>query len=142
MNTFKVVLLFLITLPLASCSKDSDSCYCNLANLNLNQTYWEGIILYKESSKEQSFRIKVFFDSINRGEYRIVDFPIDIPYSEKSIFTYKIDSKMIHIEGGTNNVLLGYWFVTDVNEKGDDLVLQSNIIDEENNSKLYLTKKY
>lgn len=142
MNVFKVVLLFLISLSLLSCNKDNDFCKCNMANLNLYQTYWEGTILLKESGQERSFQIKVFFDSINHGEYSITNFSPDIPYSKKSIFTYKIDGKMLLIEDGYNNILLGYWFVTNVNEEGDGLVLQHNIIDEVSNSVLFLTKKY
>lgn len=140
MKTLRVNLLFLIPLFLLCCTKEYDSCKSNIDNLNLYQTFWEGTIIYKESGQEQSFQIKVFFDFNNHGEYSIAGLSPQLPYSEKSIFTYSVDNKMLLIEGGYNNILSGNWFITGKDK--DKLVLQHNIIDEVNNSKLVLIKKY
>ena len=125
--------LFFLCLSLVSCAEDDKESF----NLILNQTSWLGELTLS-NPEEIVYNINIVFETENSGEYYIDKFIPELPFSYKTTLKYKIDSEIILIEGGYNNILTGYWWV--VSNDGKKLILKRNINSEQDCDTLNLIK--
>ena len=125
--------LFFLCLSLVSCVEDDKESF----NLILNQTSWSGELTLS-NPEEIVYNINIVFETENSGEYYIDKFIPELAFSYKTTLKYKIDSEIILIEGGYNNILTGYWWV--VSNDGKKLILKRNINSEQDCDTLNLIK--
>lgn len=140
MENLKIIVLIASLLLLFSCDKKCE-CEDNSQRIpELYQTFWEGTLLHKEAEQEYRYQIKISFGYKYRGEYSIVNSSPKPPYSANTILGYKLENRMLSISDGYNNILLGDWYI--LNYDKNTIILQNNIIDKKNSSKLILTKTF
>lgn len=130
----KILSLFILCLLVISCSKNEVP-MCS----NLYQTFWTGTLEIHYLEKKIKYEINIIFDSQNTGQYFIKKFTPEIPFSYKTDFKYNVESNIILIEGGFNNILTGQWWITYC--EGNEVILKRNIENQANSDELYIIKK-
>lgn len=140
MRILTITLILTVTL-LFSCSKNCECIDKNQYIPELYQTYWEGTFIQKTSDNEYTYQICISFEYEQRGDYIITDNANHNSNSIEGFFLYKKDQKILYIDNDSNgNVLTGNWFITNCTQ--ESIVLEKGIMNDTNNSKLYLTKIY
>lgn len=129
----------LLIFVLISCCKDEE-CECKTEdNLDLYQTYWEGYFVKKDQGVENNVAIRIEFISTETGEYFVEGSLLEDLYSKNSIFRYKLKDKIISIDEGYMNLLIGRWWI--VKYEKDELLLRRDMIENNFIYELRLTKK-
>lgn len=125
---------------LMSCKKGQNNTSSTLPKLS--QTSWKGQLTMNENSNRSQSDINIDFGTETTGYFVLknTDESLKNSYSTDSPFSYKIDKKILLIDFGTKNILLGDWWL--ISSKKDELVMVRDISNPKEADTLKINKNY